>query len=129
MTWIICIFLFAGYIIYTYKSSGQISSALDSYNFILIISAATLFYIVRYLFEKKFNKLCSNIISEINLTTFGTYLIHYLVIYKIYNISVIQKIFDINVYLGFTSLVLSVFIGCTIIIFILRRIPIIKKFL
>lgn len=133
-TAVICFILsisaFSGYMIYTYQTTQKISYALDSYNLLLILPAITLFYICRYIFENKsFNKITSKIISEISLTTFGTYLFHFLIIYQVYNLGIIQKIFSFNVYLGFITLISSIFIGCTILVFILRRIPIIKKFL
>ena len=96
----------------------------------IILSSLSMFYIVRYIFEnKKINFVSCKIIKEISLTTFGIYLIHPFFIYKIYNLYVIQNIFEVSVYLGMLIYLLTMFIWCSVIIFFIKKIPIIKKFL
>ena len=99
-------------------------------NLLTILSSLSIFYIMRYLFSKKnFKEKTGLIISTISGTTFGIYLLHNLVSYRIYNSGIIQSIFKFNNYLGITSLVLACFILCGIVIYILKKIPIVKNYL
>lgn len=104
---------------------------LDSVFYITVsVPSLSVFYIFRYLFEnKKINLTSCKIIEEISLTTFGIYLIHQLFIYKIYNMYIIQNIFKTSAYLGILILPIVIFIVCSIIMFIVRKIPFAKKFL
>lgn len=116
---------------YPYLTAGKISYKYDTYNCIFcIVQSFSLFLIIRYLFEDfEFNKKVSNIIEEICKTTFGIYLIHGLIDSKIYSFNIMQSIFSINSCLGIIVLEIIVFIISGVIIFILRKIPIVKKFL
>ena len=106
-----------------------ISYKFDSYNLILILESVSSFYIFRYLFEnKKFSELSGKIIKEISLTTFGIYLTHYLIVYRLYHFNLIQNVFTFNPIVGIIVLELGLFLGCGLLTSILRRIPIIKKF-
>jgi len=99
---VLSISVFAGYMIYTYNSTQELSYALDSYNMLLVLSSVSIFYIIRFTFENRSLKpVVSKVLSEISLTTFGTYLFHFLIIYKFYNLNIVQKAFSANVYLGF----------------------------
>lgn len=114
-----------------YLNNKEISFALDTWSaFPVIIMSISIFYIIRYLFEKKSlkNKI-SNVICKIASYTFGIYLIHTLCYDRIYNFSFMQYIFNLNSILGIIILDLLVFVICMIIIYILKKTPIIKKFL
>lgn len=113
-----------------YVKNGVFEYRLDSWqSFPVVISSLSLFYIFRYLFENKDFKKCSKIISEISLTTFGIYLIHCIAINKISSLSIIQSLFNINAYVGVIFVQISCFVGCSAVIFLLRKIPFVKSFL
>ena len=112
-----------------YLKSGVISYKFDSYNLILILESVSFFYIFRYLFEnKKFSELSCKIIKEISLATFGIYLTHYLIAYRLYHFSLIQNVFTFNPIVGIIVLEIGLFLVCGLLTSILRRIPIIKNF-
>ena len=71
-----------------YLNSGKISYILDLWNTLPVISMSiSIFYSIRYLFENKvFSKKINTIITAISSTTFGIYLIHTALNYKLYNI-------------------------------------------
>ena len=114
-----------------YLNSGKISYSFDSWNIVTAtIPAMALFYIIRYLFEHmKERKYVCSIIKHTSLVTFGIYLFHYLINYKLYFSSITQSIFAFNEYLGIFVLEVLCFVLCGIITFVLRKIPIVKKFL
>ena len=114
-----------------YLNDQTISYTLDSWNtFPVVMMSISMFYCVRYLFENKvFSKKTNITFSKIASTTFGIYLIHTALNYKLYNLSIIQYIFNFNSILGIIILEVLVFIVCMIIIYVLKKIPIIKKFL
>ena len=114
-----------------YLNRGEISYALDSWNtFPVVLMSISLFYIVRHLFENKnYSKKITNIITKIASTTFGIYLIHTTLNYKLYELSIINNMFNFNGILAITILDFLVFIVCMIIIYALKKIPFIKKFL
>lgn len=114
-----------------YLNTKEISFTLDSWNsFPVIIMSISVYYIIRYLFEnKKTNDKIKNIIYKIGSCTFGIYLIHTLCYDRIYNFGFMQYLFNLNSILGIIILDLLVFVICMIIIYILKKIPIVKKYL
>lgn len=114
-----------------YLNKGEISYALDSWNaFPVVLMSISLFYIVRHLFENKnYSKRITNVITMIASTTFGIYLIHTVLNYKLYKLSIINNMFNFNGILAITILDFLVFIVCMIIIYAFKKIPFIKKFL
>ena len=115
------------YMYISYIVKGEISYSLDSWYYITTsLPALSIFYIIRYYFDRiKSNKL----IEEISLVTFGIYLFHPLINYKLYCLSVIKNIFSYNPYIGVILLEIICFCICGIITYLLRKIPIIKKFI
>lgn len=110
-------------------NDGAFNYEFGTYNSIFaILESLCLFYIIKYLFENKTFK-CEKIINEISLCTFGIFLFHFPLIDRVFNLSIIQKIFTFNPYIGTYTLQLGVFITTGILTYILRKIPIIKKFL
>lgn len=108
-------------------TNNKISYALDSWCSLPVISSAiSLFYIMRYKYENKDIKY-SKLINEISLTTFGIYLCHYFFVNEIY--SLLSFIFKFNSCLGYIIFVIIFFSLWSIIIYLLRKIPIIKKYL
>lgn len=114
-----------------YLNNGIISYTLDSWNALpVILMSISIFYSIRYLFENKvFSNKINIIITTVASTTFGIYLIHTALNYKLYNISIIKYIFNFNSILGIIILEILVFTVCMLIIYILKKIPIIRKFL
>lgn len=113
-----------------YLNKGEISYILGSWNsFPVVLMSTSLFYIIRYFFEnKKYSKRLINIITMIASTTFGIYLIHTAIHYKLYKLSIIQKIFNFNGIVAITILDFLVFIVCMIIIYVLKKIPFVKQY-
>lgn len=109
----------------------QISYSLDSWYFITnSLPAIALFYLVRYLFENKnINLYVEKIVNNISLVTFGIYLSHFLIVHRIYNLSIVQAVLSINVYLGIIFFQILTFILCGLATYILRKIPLVKKIL
>lgn len=105
----------------------KFSITFDSWNNIItILPSLSLFYLIRYYFEDK-NE--NKIIPKISKLTFGIYLFHYILIYKIYNISITQSVFKFNPYFGVIILEILCFTISGVITYILQKIPIIKSFL
>ena len=109
-----------------FVNTGELSYNLDNYIALPVILMALSFaYIVKYIFNKKVSP---RFISEVSKTTFGIYLIHFIANYKIYNMFFVN-VLNKNVYIGVFLLEIATFVICSIIIWLLRKIPFIKKFL
>lgn len=110
-----------------YIYDGDISYSLDSWYFITTsLPSLSMFYLVRYYFDKIEN---NKIIEEIASVTFGIYLFHPLINYKLYCFPMIRNIFSYNAYIGVILLEIICFCICGITTYLLRKIPVIKKFL
>lgn len=114
-----------------YLNKGKISYVLDSWNSLpVVLMAISLFYVARHLFENKnFSNRITNIITMIASTTFGIYLIHTILNYKLYKLTIINNVFNFNGIVAIIILDFLVFIVCMIIIYLLKKIPFIKNFL
>lgn len=112
-----------------YLDHGEISYALDYWDaFPVILMTISLFYIVRHLLKKKkYSKKTSHIIKTITSTTFGIYLIHIKLNYKIYKLGVMQTLFDFNAIIGIITLDIMIFITCMILTYIFKKIIDIKN--
>lgn len=120
-------FVFSVYVPFT--KNGAFDYKFGTYNsFFAIVEALCLFYIIKHYFENK-NIKCEKVINEISLCTFGIFLFHYPVIDRFFYMSIMQKIFAFNPYIGMYTLQITVFITTGLITYLLRKIPIIKKFL
>lgn len=113
------------------KINGQTSLFLDGYQFITVmISSASIFCFVKKKFENVniSNKLLAKSIGEIGKCTFGIYLIHIYLLDKTNNL-VYYNISDLGVNYEIAVLVqqLVVAVVALIFIYIIRKIPIIKK--
>ena len=131
---IVFIVSFVGMFLLTYLPSinGKgISYSFDDVSSLPVILMSLSFaYILNYKFKDiNYKKKTGLIINTIASTTFGIYLFHNLIGYRIFTSTVVQNIFDINIYVGYIICVFAVFIICGIITFILKQIPIIKRFL
>lgn len=119
-------FMFIPYII-----NGEISYLFDSWNsFPVVLMSISSLYIFRYLFEECiFSKKEENFILTLSSTTFGIYLIHTFLIYELFDFILINKIYIFNEVLGTFILEIFIFIVSFILIYILKRIPIVKNYL
>lgn len=108
-----------------YYNTQDISYKFDSWSSLpVVLMTISIFYIARYLFESKKR---SNAISTIASTTFGIYLIHFVIYDRIYK--TIKFIFAFNSILGILTLNIIVFIVCMCVIYLLKKIPLVKKYL
>lgn len=114
-----------------YKERGFLNYFLDSWEALpVVLSSLSLFYIIRYLFENKtLGNKCSKVIGEISSTTFGIYIIHPYILLKMFNVKVFTAIFHFNFYLGVLAIPIICFAICLPIIWIAKKIPIVKQFL
>ena len=114
-----------------YLNTGSISFVLDTYDSLPVICLSlSVFYLFRhYLEEVKVSKITNKIIANISAVTFGIYLIHFPLTHHAYNLGIMQHIFKFNAYFGIILLQIACFIGCGILIYLLRLIPGVKKFL
>lgn len=128
----ICCFAFLTLSIYIpYLKTGDITYSLMTYtNIFVALSSFSIYYLFRYYFEnKKISVKVENIIFNISVLTFGIYLFHNLISYRIYLSDIVQFVFGINSYVGVLFLILSCFIVSGIITYILRKLPIVKNYL
>ena len=122
---LIFLLIFASSMIIPYFKSSEISYKLDT-----VIPSLSLFYLVRYYFEKhKFKSKTKYIISTISSLTFGIYLFHSFINYKLYNLGFVQVMFDFCPYIGIIVLEILTFLCAGIITFVLRKIKFIRNFL
>ena len=114
-----------------YLIDGKLSYALDAWNSLpVILMAMATFYIVRYIYEKRMmSEKIEIIISAIASTTFGIYLVHYVLNYRIYSVRIFQNFFGACPIVAVIALDVATFVVCMIIVYILKKIPIIKKYL
>jgi len=114
-----------------YILHNKIIYTLDYWNsFPVLLMAISLFYIIKYIFEtKEFSTITEKILSLAGSTTFGIYLIHALINFKIYNFHFLQSLFKFNAIIGTIVLDIIVFIICFVIIYLLKKLPFIKKFI
>lgn len=114
-----------------FLQNKTISYTLDTWtSFPVLLMALSFIYIIRYLFEnKKWSNKTVRVITNIASTTFGIYLIHLIFNHRLYESIIFEKILSFNSCLGIIILEISVFAICSIIIFILKKLPIIRKFL
>ena len=113
-----------------YLNNGKICYMFDSWDSLpVVLMSISIFYIIKYFSENiKKNKI-SYFIQETASTTFGIYLIHTIINWKLYNLDIIQYTYNTSGILGSLLLEIMVFIICGIIIYFFKKIPIFKKFL
>lgn len=101
------------------------------YSFITVaIPALCVFIICKYYLNKSLkNERLNQLVLAVSCSVFGVYLFHVFLLEKIYKLGFIQTIFDFNQIIGIFILDILVFIILTVFIYLLRKIPLIKKFL
>ncbi len=113
----------------SYLNNGyMISIYQDCSNLFVGLMSVSAFYLFRYYFEDKKMKL-ENIIVNISLTTFGVYLIHMLFQTDIIDSKFIMNIFSTNHLVAVAISELLIFSICSVCIYLIRKIPVVKKFL
>ena len=123
--------IFACSMMVPYIYTSEISYQLDTWNYITtVIPALALFYLFRYYFTNKiFSIKVENIIFFISSLTFGIYLFHTFVNYKIYDLEFMQSLFAFSPYIAIFVLEILTFICAGAITFILKKIKFIRLFL
>ena len=134
LAWITLILncIFMGLTMYIpYVLDKKISFSFDSYsNIFVILTSLSLFYIIRYYFEnKQFKEKTKKYIKNISSCTFGIYLIHFIVNNEFYEILYKFGLYDSIPCIATWLVILLTFISSFIFIYIIRKIPFIKKFL
>lgn len=112
-----------------YLETGNVSYNLDGYNsFPSVLMACSITYIARYLLEEREIK-GKRVICAISKTTFGIYLLHMFINWRIVQIGIMQRLIDLNCVLGIFVVELAVFVVCAGIVFLLEQIPVLKKYI
>jgi len=129
ITLLIPLVVFIIYMYITFLKEGKISYSLDNISMITTsLPALSIFYLIRYYNEKKeFKKLSVKILSCLSSVTFGIYLFHPFTLYII-NMA-IEPIVKYNPYIGIILIQIICFLLCGLVTYILKKIPVIKKFL
>ena len=95
----------------------------------IIIPTVNIVYIIRYIYDNiKFNKKIQKFIITVSSTTFGIYLIHFMLL------NIFKQLTDIiSLYMpklvATTLIQIIIFVTLVIFIYLIRKIPIIKKIL
>ena len=128
---LIFLVLFASSMIIPYVNSSKISYHLDTWNYITtVIPSLSLFYLIRYYFENcNFKSKTTKVISLFSSLTFGIYLLHTFINYKLYDFVLLQMLFELSPYIGIVMLEILTFICAGIITFVLKKLKFIKSFL
>ena len=96
----------------------------------VLLMSMSFFYIIRYLFvNNNIYPKGKKILIYISSTTFGIYLIHSFINNFIYKISFIQDLFHYSGIIGIIVLEILTFITSGIIVYLLKLIPYLKKYL
>lgn len=110
---------------------GQVSDEVFLRNF-CIVNAVTIFITVKYIFTNmELSKKVSNTIIQVGICTYGIYLIHIVFLWKIpffYKIwCKIETFYWIGIHFGIYLTCLCVFFICSIIVWVLRKVPVVKR--
>lgn len=116
------------FIMFYLKEGVVISAYKNGANVFVSLMSISSFYLFRYYFEGKKIK-AANLITNISLTTFGIYLLHVLYTTKMINSSLILNVLNVSPILAVLLAELLLFIICGTIIYIVRKIPLVNKFL
>ena len=114
-----------------YMMNGEISYTLDNWSYINVaIPSLSLFYLFRYYFEnRKFKEKTNKVIMIVGSVTFGIFLFHTFINYRLYGLDIMQNIFGLNIFVGIIVLEILTFIISGILTYILKKVKLINKFL
>lgn len=120
--------------IYLYLGIQKVGLTFDtllSYkSFIIAIPSLCIFILIKYFIgEKTKNEKFNKIFSELSNLVFGIYLFHVFIIKFLYSTNFMNYFFNINTCLGILLLDIVCFIVTGIIVYLLRKVPIFRKFL
>ncbi len=113
-----------------YYKGGTFDSTTNWWDLFIILSSCSIFILFKYYFEKI--KVCSFVDKLINVcsgSSFGVYLIHPLLYDYMLNLPFIKKMLAVNSIVGCLFMVIISFSFLTLLFYLLRKIPILKKFL
>ena len=120
--------------VYLYLGINKFSLTFDtliSYqSFLICIPSLCVFVIFKYFIGDRLkNKHINNTICNLSNLVFGIYLFHVFITRTLYDMNFIQITFDINTCLGVLILDIICFVITAFIVYLLRLIPVFKKFL
>ena len=96
----------------------------------VIIMSLSLIYLLYNRFKNiKYNNKLNSFINTISSTTFGIYLFHHLIGYRIFTSGLVQILCNFNIFIGYLISVIGIFVVCGIITYILKHIPVVRDFL
>lgn len=99
-------------------------------SFLICIPSLCVFALAKYFIGDKIkNKKVNNVIFTLSSLVFGIYLFHVFITRALYDTGFMHSIFNINTCLGLLVLDILCFIVTGIIVYILRLVPLFKKFL
>ena len=131
LLFIISISIFVLSILCPYFKTGKLTDLLEDWKSLPVaLASLSAFYILRYAFEKKqFRDKTEKVIRTVSGTTFGVYLIHIIALRKIPYIGIMRSIFAFDPCIGTVVTQIGCFVLCVAVIFVLKKIPGIKRFL
>lgn len=108
---------------------NQTTVFLDKLNYIsIILPTINIVYITRYIFENiKPKEKIENLIINIGATTFGIYLTHWMILGKVQYLMNIFLDLNIHKFIATTIIQFIIFVIMVIGIYLIRKIPIVKK--
>lgn len=112
-----------------YCFTGEVGYNMDSWSSLpVVIMASALVYIVRYALKERalpFEKL----VKAVSKTTFGVYLLHSILLPEIYTTKIIQNIFFENRIIGTLILEVTIFVISSFLVYLVGKIPFVKRYL
>jgi len=131
IVYVISVLFFVLSIVITYHRSGKVTYMFDSWTALPVVCASlSVFYLFRYMMENKvFKEKTGSFICQISGTTFGIYLIHIFLLSKIANLEIMKAVYLLHPVIGTIVTQVACFVIGSIIVFIAKKIPIVKWFL
>lgn len=115
---------------YTVMNDLSYDSILHYDSFLVVIMSICLFIMFKYLFSKPLkHKKVESLIVNMSLCVFGIYLFHPYFLSYVANFDFMQRLLDYNSFIGIIVDDVIVFVVLLVIVYGLRKIPYVKKFL
>ena len=119
--------LFVNYGVY-HKSLGY-DDVINWSTIFVSLSSSSIYLLFKYYFKDFKNSTACNIVSVISGSAFGVYLTHVFLYDCLIKISFVQNVISFNTIIGCLLMVGMSFVFLTVLFYLLRKIPILRKFL